>query len=1253
MIIDSPIISGSQNSSGPLTQIGNVQITGSLSVTGTINGSITGSVTSASYATTAEFLDGLDSTSFVFTSSFNTFSGSAAGRITDLEAFSSSLDATFATDASVTASILVLSGSVQASQAALSSSYTITSGSYASASGSLSIRTTNLEATSSTLVAASSSFAADSASLSTRLTGDEANITTLTSASGSFAAQSASLSTRITQDETNFTNLSSSFATTSGSVAGRVSIIEGQDATTGSNVFTGPQFISQASNAISFTSTASLYTDGGLRVAKDSFVSGTAYFNNITVYGTSSIQYITSSQLNIGTNIITVNTDTPAVRFGGLAVFDSGSTQLTGSLFWDSEKNHWIYSNPSGSSYNSAMLMNGPRNTGSLGSEQGTTSCAIMIGQGGDHITSSMIYSYGNATCFYGQSFISSSGAACFAGTVCAPTNLVLGTNNTYALYFRDSAGNAKPVMATAGNTNLNFYNVCSTGNILINNAADNAAIVRIDNTGAACFASSMQAGGFYANGSTTIGIPLDTGGTKAYLDASCINGPALTLVSDGVGRTIRMAATTGSTYSGKIDINTDEMNIGTNVSLPFTIYTNATSRLGISSTGIATFCCTVCAPTSIITGCAAIGGTSAPSSTLDITRSSPDPFNTVQCQLSLINGGGNGGAGTQLNFNIGNAVPFIRGLVDGANSTAGAGLVFGTANSAAAGTERMRISNTGCVGIGATSPQATLHICTVNTTAIVRVESACDQASLRLIAGVPGTARATRIDFLNGATCVGRPQWTIINDYNQNGTNELSIINCDPTTRVFSILQNGNIGIGTACPSTRLTVGAATANQAVTNIASTTGNNLFNFISNDTPGHAIMDMGRCTESGTFAAGYIRLRTDGDSWIQGGNVGIGTTAAYTKLQVNSGNISVLSSCSIGTDGASDVRRVGFGFKHPDNTVVSALINTTAAGTWGLNLHFNVRGGNAVMPTVPAITIVGADDSGNNGGLVGIGTCTPGTILVIRSGVVNSILSPESQVTITNTTSGNYAALGFRSVDSDGDHGRAGITVSKDAGSITGKMHFVVRADAGNFSNPMTILSGGNVGINTADPKAMLHVCGGGATLRVGPWFSTNDRDYIELIADGTNTKIISPNENFSILNPSGCVDIISGGSGGVRLTPGATSWAAISSDRRKKKNFETTQGLAELIQIEPVKYHFEWDNDYTPKRMGFIAQNILPLVPEMVSETTEKAEDGSNYLTITPDYILPVLVKSIQEQQCVICSQASTINILKTCLGIV
>ena len=111
-----------------------------------------------------------------------------------------------------------------------------------------------------------------------------------------------------------------------------------------------------------------------------------------------------------------------------------------------------------------------------------------------------------------------------------------------------------------------------------------------------------------------------------------------------------------------------------------------------------------------------------------------------------------------------------------------------------------------GCVGINVFNPQSTLHLCTINTPSVVRIESACDQAGVRLIAGVTGTARASRIDFLNGATCVGRPQWTIINDYSQNGTNDLSFVNCDPSTKVLQVFQSG-----VACFSCQICVAGTT----------------------------------------------------------------------------------------------------------------------------------------------------------------------------------------------------------------------------------------------------------------------------------------------------------------------------------------------------------------------------------------------------------------------------------------------------------
>jgi hypothetical protein len=209
--------------------------------------------------------------------------------------------------------------------------------------------------------------------------------------------------------------------TASGSAITRLSSIEsktGSYATTGSNTFVDGQYLSSSFNPTGFSTTASLYTDGGLRVTRDAYISGTLYLNNVTVFGTQSVAYISSSQLNIGTNIISVNTDTPSIRFGGLAVYDSGSTGLTGSILWDSQDNQWIYSNPTGSDFDSAVFLVGPRNVGTLGNEPGISCNFLSKGNGLHHMTSSGIFEDGSRTCFYGTSFISSSGAACFAGSL-------------------------------------------------------------------------------------------------------------------------------------------------------------------------------------------------------------------------------------------------------------------------------------------------------------------------------------------------------------------------------------------------------------------------------------------------------------------------------------------------------------------------------------------------------------------------------------------------------------------------------------------------------------------------------------------------------------------------------------------------------------------------------------------------------------------------------------------------------------------
>jgi hypothetical protein len=401
MILNSPYISGS------LTVTGNEVITGSLTVLGGITGAITGSATSASYSFNASYLNNSGSGEFVPTGSFNTFSSS-------ILSYTASNNTNIGNIHSTTASLNTFSGSTNSRLSSIES----TTASLNTASGSAITRLSALEVTSGS------------------------NITRI----GALEAASGSAITRL-----------SALEVTSGSNISRLSSLEsktGSYATTGSNTFVGGQYISQSSNPTGFTTTASLYTDGGLRVGRDAYISGTLYLNNVTVYGTQSVAYISSSQLNIGTNLITVNTDTPSIRFGGLAVYDSGSTGLTGSILWDSQNNHWIYSNPSGSSYSGGMFISGPR-TSTLGSETGTTSCMLLVGQGGDHLTSSMIYHSSTVTCI--PTAIAAGSTACFAGNLNACSSVNVGLN--LRISTSTSAGNATdPAITTGGCTKVGVY---------------------------------------------------------------------------------------------------------------------------------------------------------------------------------------------------------------------------------------------------------------------------------------------------------------------------------------------------------------------------------------------------------------------------------------------------------------------------------------------------------------------------------------------------------------------------------------------------------------------------------------------------------------------------------------------------------------------------------------------------------------------------------------------------------------------------
>ena len=168
---------------------------------------------------------------------------------------------------------------------------------------------------------------------------------------------------------TSFSASAASVLALSTSVDTRLDALEFNDtrlATTGSNIFIGNQVIT-----------------GSMYITQD-----------LIVYGSSSLFNVTASVLDIGDNTILLNNATPAVRFGGLSVQDSGSNAgVSGSLFWDSLNNNWIYQHPNVGveAGMSAMLISGPLNSGSLGDEVHITPGRIMVATGDDHIGDSIM----------------------------------------------------------------------------------------------------------------------------------------------------------------------------------------------------------------------------------------------------------------------------------------------------------------------------------------------------------------------------------------------------------------------------------------------------------------------------------------------------------------------------------------------------------------------------------------------------------------------------------------------------------------------------------------------------------------------------------------------------------------------------------------------------------------------------------------------------------------------------------------------
>jgi hypothetical protein len=214
-------------------------------------------------------------------------------------------------------------------------------------------------------------------------------LSSLNTATASFTPRISNLESKSASVDISITNINS---VTASNIA-RLSNLETKSASVDISITNINTFTASNANTSLNSKTGSYATTGSNTFFGTQTFSGSVYIaNDLIVQGSSSIQYISASSVSIGTNIVTLNTANPAVRYAGISVQDSGSaTGVTGSMLWDSICNRWIYSNPSGVGYSGGIIMSGPR-AATFGTETTLTCNYVAKSGGGDHLYDSCIW---------------------------------------------------------------------------------------------------------------------------------------------------------------------------------------------------------------------------------------------------------------------------------------------------------------------------------------------------------------------------------------------------------------------------------------------------------------------------------------------------------------------------------------------------------------------------------------------------------------------------------------------------------------------------------------------------------------------------------------------------------------------------------------------------------------------------------------------------------------------------------------------
>ncbi|MDZ4227751.1 MAG: hypothetical protein U1E54_00735, partial [Candidatus Levybacteria bacterium] len=316
----------------------------------------------------------------------------------------------------------------------------------------------------------------------------------------------------------------------------------------------------------------------------------------------------------------------------------------------------------------------------------------------------------------------------------------------------------------------------------------------------------------------------------------------------------------------------------------------------------------------------------------------------------------------------------------------------------------------------------------------------------------VPTTAGANTFNLLNNSTL----------NFQRSSGGDAGL------TSALFMQSNGNIGIGTTAPTSKLEVRGSNNNQVKisydeTNYMTLSATSLGDGWISPSTGFTYFYDGTSTENvGIYngATQAILFNSGGNSFFNSGNVGIGTTSPIGLLNVTGESVGKAlvnlnytgTGENIFTASASGTTKFTLDASGNASLAGTLITSTIKPPTGALNLQYK-SGGNAWGN---ALTVA------DNTGYVGIGTTSPSTLL--------EVYGSSQNIRISNTSE---TEAGINLIDAQDANQYANIYFNSNSTSPNNLLSFYV--DSGTAI--MTMTGSGNVGIGTTNPLEILGVTG--------------------------------------------------------------------------------------------------------------------------------------------------------------------------------